>query len=80
MWLMANSRWLSMMVRRPAKWRDHVLELHRVGARRRPFEADDVRDRAEPLDQAERDAGAGPEGVVDDDADVGGGRAPATYS
>ena len=33
--------------------RRHVLELHRVGARRRPFQADDVGDLGEPLDHAE---------------------------
>jgi len=37
----------------------------------RPFQNDDIRDRAEPLDQRQRDAGAGPERVVDDDADIG---------
>src|SRR6185295_7618839 len=53
---------------------DDVLELHGVGARCRPFEADHVGDLAQTLDGLEGDRGAGPERVVDDDADVGGAR------
>jgi hypothetical protein len=55
--------------------RGDVLELHGVGTRRRPLEADDVGHIGEALDQAEGEPRRGPEGVVDDDADVrrGGG-------
>ena len=58
--------------------RGDVLELHGVGARRRPFQTDDVGHVGEALDQGERQACRGPEGIVDDDADLGGrGRALA---
>ena len=42
-----------MMVKRSEKCEVDVLELHRVGARRRPFQADDVGDLGQPLDHAE---------------------------
>ena len=52
---------------------DDVLELHGVGARAGPFQPDQRRHPLDqPLDQGEGDAGRGPEGVVEDDADVGG--------
>jgi hypothetical protein len=53
---------------------DDVLELHRVGAGCRPFQANDIRYLQKLLDRREGNRRTGPEGVVDNDADLGGVR------
>ena len=50
--------------------RRDVLELHGVGTRRGPLQADDIRDSGKAFHHRERESGRRPERVVDDDADL----------